>query len=277
MARLDGVRWERFESSLWNTTSLLLAADGEALLVDPSIDVDDVAALEARADALGATVTQILITHGDWDHVCGIARFPEAIATMGPGTAEQVRNGTAACSMAENATRYKLMFAGSPRVDRVVEPGVAFRAGPLRVETLALAGHTADGIAYRFRQLDLLAVGDHLSAVEFPFVSSTAHYRATLAGLIETLRSDPPAIVVPGHGRPSTADQALRVAEADLAYLRSLHNAVRESLETTGSVEDARKMGLAVALPRPSPDDLAKAQAANVEYQLQELLGRSPD
>ncbi len=117
-------------------------------------------------------------------------------------------------------------IAGEPRIDRTFPAGVAVQAGPFLLETLAIPGHTPDGTAFRCRDLDLLAVGDHLSAVEFPFATSTAAYRGTLAALIDLLRHDPPGRVVPGHGPELSAAAALAIAEADLAYLWELHDAV---------------------------------------------------
>jgi hypothetical protein len=87
-----------------------------------------------------------------------------------------------------------------------------------------------------------------------------------LAALIDLLRHDPPGRVIPGHGPELTASDALAIAEADLAYLWELHDAV--ALGETR--EDARAAGLAVELPRPAADDLAQAQAANVEAALAE-------
>jgi glyoxylase-like metal-dependent hydrolase (beta-lactamase superfamily II) len=236
--------FERFESALWQTASLLLVAEG------------------GRARTLGARVTHVLATHADWDHVCGIAAFPDAVAAMGERTAELVANGAAGARIVERAAKYGIEVAGPPRVDRVLTRGV-HELGPLTVETFGLPGHTPDGTAYRIRELDLLAVGDHLSAAEFPFASSTADYRATLATLIDLLRTDPPAKVVPGHGPMLTPDQALAIAEADLAYLQALRDAVR-----AGGAEAGR----AVRLPRPAPPDLAEMHAANVEAQVAELL-----
>ena len=145
---------------------------------------------------------------------------------------------------------------------------------PFVVETTALRGHTDDGTAYRIRELDLLAVGDHLSAVEFPFASTTSDYRTALASLIELLRNDPPAHVVPGHGPALTTAEALTIAEADLAYLRALRDAVAASAQDR---TPARSAGLAVLLPRSAPDEFAQMHAGNVEAQLEELLpdGRS--
>jgi hydroxyacylglutathione hydrolase len=262
---------ERFESTLWQTTSLLLAVDDEAVAIDPSISSQEVEALAQRAEALGARVTHVLATHADWDHVCGIAAFPEAVAAMGPLTAQEVAGGGPAELIARRATEHKLEVAGPPRVDRVLAPGVAHRVGPFTVETIALAGHTPDGVGFRVRELGVLAVGDHLSTIEFPFVSDTAAYRVTLAGLIELLRHDPPTQVVPGHGPAVGADEALELAAADLAYLRALQAAVAGALEQGADREEARNTGLAIE-PSRSAEQSAAMRVSNVESQLEELL-----
>jgi len=257
---------ERFESALWETSSLLLAAAGEAVLVDPAVSADEVARIAARARELEVRVTHVLATHADWDHVCGIAAFPDAVATMSEPTAARVRARAEEATVASRAAASGIEIAGEPRVDRTFSAGLALQAGPFLLETLALPGHTLDGTAFRCRELDLLAVGDHLSAIEFPFATSTAAYRGTLATLIDVLRRDPPGRVVPGHGPELTAGEALAIAEADLAYLWNLHEAVAGGANPA----DARAAALRIELPRPAADDLAEAQAANVEAALAE-------
>jgi glyoxylase-like metal-dependent hydrolase (beta-lactamase superfamily II) len=222
-----------------------------------------VEAIRSHADALGARVTHVLVTHADWDHVCGLAAFPEAVAAMGPLTAEALGRPAFGDEVAERARELDVMAPGPRPADRVLEPGRAHRVGPFVVETLPLAGHTPDGTAYRIRALDLLAVGDHLSPVEFPFAASTAAYRATLAALVDLLRHDPPQAVYPGHGPPLDAAEALAVAEADLAYLHALRDA---------AASGGRAAALAVGLPRRAPPDLAEARESNVDAQLDELL-----
>jgi glyoxylase-like metal-dependent hydrolase (beta-lactamase superfamily II) len=266
------VHLERFESALWQTSSLLLVADGEAVVIDPCISIEEVAAISARAAELGANVSHVCATHADWDHVCGIAAFPDAVAAMGTLSAAAVAGGAPARRIRDRAREYGIRVAGEPRVDRVLEPGLAHRLGPFVFETIALPGHTPDGTAYRVREPDVLAVGDHVSTVEFPFASSTAAYRATLAGLIDLLRHDPPELVVPGHGPPLTAVEALAVAEADLGYLRSLRAAAADALARGAGADQMRQAALAVELPRSAPDDLDAMRAANVEAQLDELL-----
>jgi hydroxyacylglutathione hydrolase len=261
------MRAERFESALFETSSLLLADVGEAVLVDPSISLDEVARIAARADELGLRVTAVLVTHADWDHVCGIAAFPGAEAAMGAAAASRVEDGSAWRDCEREARRYTLELAGPPRVDRVLAAGAAHRVGPIAVETLALPGHTPDGMAYRVRELDVLAVGDHLSAIEFPFASDTAAYRASLAALIQLLRRDPPGRVVPGHGPEHTAAEAAAIAEVDLDYLWRLHGSIAAALPR--GVEAARAAGRAVEPPRGLSDE--EEWDANVEAQLREL------
>jgi glyoxylase-like metal-dependent hydrolase (beta-lactamase superfamily II) len=259
--------WERFEASLWSTTSLLVVAERESLVVDPAISADEVAGIDRRARELDAPVRHVLITHGDWDHVCGIGAFPDATAVMGEETAERVET-TAADSIDRAAEHYGIAVSEPPRVDQTFSRGSAISLGPFVVETFPLTGHTEDGTGYRIRDLGLLVVGDHLSPVEFPFAKSPAAYRFTLAGLIEILREDPPETVIPGHGAPLTAAEALRIADADLAYLRSLHAAVTGA-ETR---EEAYAAASAVELPRDCAPDLAEMRGFNVERQIDEVF-----
>ena len=263
------MHFERFESVLWRTSSLLLVADGEAVVIDPCISADEVARIAGRAETLGARVTDVLVTHADWDHVCGIGAFPGAVAAMGAATAEIVAAGETRKVISARAETYGLRIDGEPRVDRVLDVGTAHRIGPFVVETIALRGHTADGTGYRIRELDLLAVGDHLSAAEFPFASSTSDYRTTLASLLDLLQTDPPAHVVPGHGPALTTAEAEAIARADLAYLRALRDAVAGARDDRAR---ARAAALAVAPPRAAPAELAELHASNAEAQLQELV-----
>lgn len=249
---------ERFESALWQTSSLLLAKDGEAVLVDPGVSAEEVRRIAARSEELGAAVVAVLATHADWDHVCGIAAFPEAEAAMGEASAARVESGKSWARIQEAAARFELEVAGKPRVDRRLDVGKAHRVGPFTVETFPLQGHTADGVAYRIRELDLLVLGDYVSGVEFPFVSAPAAYRATLAGLIDLLRRDPPARVVVGHGPEHTAAEALAIAEEDLDYLWRLHAAVLRDAEPPDP-------------PRPCADDLAEMLGVNADVQRAEL------
>jgi glyoxylase-like metal-dependent hydrolase (beta-lactamase superfamily II) len=263
----------RYESALWQTTALALHAGGDAVLVDPCVSEPELAAIADDVAARGLTVRALLVTHADWDHVCGLASFPGVPAIMSRAAAERVASGQAAAEVVRLGAAEGLSWRGAPRADLVFEPGEALQAGPFAVETLALPGHTACGAGYRVRELDVLAVGDYLSVIEFPFVYvSTAAYRATLAALSDALRHDPVAHVVPGHGRALSGDEALAVAEADLAYLHALRDAVRGALVAGATREEAIAAGAAVEVPRGADDDEdGRLRRDNGELQLSEL------
>ena len=67
---------------------------------------------------------------------------------------------------------------------------------------------------------------------------------------------------MPLHDPPLSAAEALVEAEADLAYLEALRDAVAAG---------GREAGLAVSPPRAAPDDLASELEANVDAQVREL------
>jgi glyoxylase-like metal-dependent hydrolase (beta-lactamase superfamily II) len=262
----------RLASGLWETSSMLLIAAGEAVAVDPGVSQLEIEAVRDRAEAEGARVVAVVATHGDFDHVAGIATFPDAEAVMGPLAAARIASGTAQRELAEEGAPLGLSWPGSPRCDRVLRIGRSERVGPFAIETMALAGHTDDGIGLRLRDPDVLIVGDYLSPIEYPFVyHSTAAYRSTLAGLADLLRSDPPTVVVPGHGAPLDAARALEIADSDLAYLHALRCAVADSIEQDGDREAAIQAGIAVPTPRSLPVDPDESRR-NAERQFEELV-----
>jgi glyoxylase-like metal-dependent hydrolase (beta-lactamase superfamily II) len=262
----------RYESALWETTALALHADGQAVLVDPCISAPEIAAIADDVAARGLEVRGLLITHADWDHVCGISAFPGVPAIMSTGAAARIASGQAGEEVVRLGAEEGLSWDGAPRADLVFEPGEALQVGPFTVETMGLRGHTECGAGYRFRELGLLSVGDYLSVIEFPFVYvSTAAYRATLAALLDSLRRDPVEFVTPGHGRALSVDDALQIAAEDLDYLHALKAAVRDALADGADREQAIGAGAAVEVPRGAGDDDGRLRQDNAEQQLTEL------
>ncbi|MDX6566965.1 MAG: hydroxyacylglutathione hydrolase [Gaiellales bacterium] len=251
---------------------MLLIAGAEAVAVDPGVTQAEIEAVRDRAAAEGARVVAVVATHGDFDHVAGIASFPDAEAVMGPRAALRVSSGAAVRELAEEGAPLGLAWPGSPRCDRILRVGRRERVGPFAFETMELEGHTDDGIGLRVRQPDVLIVGDYLSPIEYPFVyHSTVAYRSTLAGLADLLRRDPPALVIPGHGAPLEAAQALEIAESDLDYLHALRRTVAASLEAGADRDAAVEEGGAVPPPRALPVDSGESRR-NAERQYEELV-----
>ena len=84
-------------------------------------------------------------------------------------------------------------------------------------------GHTADGLITWFPDERVLVIGDYLSELEIPFAySSVGDYQATLHTLIGVIEREQPEFVVVGHGRPHSAERALKIADEDLDYIEAV-------------------------------------------------------
>jgi len=262
---------ERFESSLWETSSVLVAEGSSALLIDPGVTPDEIDRIDRRVAELGATVEGILVTHAHSDHLCGLGAFPAAEAWMGPLAAAVVDGGRAAESVAALAQAHGHIYLGQPRCDRVLEPGIAAQVGTFVVESLPMPGHTADGVGYRVRAADVLAMGDYISPYEYPFVyHSSASYRATVAAVLDILHSDPPALIVTGHGGLLDAGRAISIAEEDAAYLRELHAVVLDAIRGGAGHDAAVRAGASVEPPRPAGKDSGQ-RLGNARQQFAEI------
>ncbi|MEO9177144.1 MAG: MBL fold metallo-hydrolase, partial [Gaiellales bacterium] len=152
---------------MWETSSVLLIADGQAVAVDPGISQDEIDVVAHTAAGAGARVVSVLATHADWDHVAGIASFPQAEASMGPIAAAKVASGEALADMRSEGAPLGLTWPGAPRCDRILRVGRSERLGPFAIETIGLAGHTDCGVGFRLRDPDVLIVGDYLSPIEY--------------------------------------------------------------------------------------------------------------
>jgi glyoxylase-like metal-dependent hydrolase (beta-lactamase superfamily II) len=204
-------------SVLWQTTTLSLVNDGERLLVDPGI-----APWEVR-EAAREGVAHVLITHADWDHVMGIGLLPDATVYATSTAAERIRSGEARASVERLSRQFTLPLEGLDglRVDELLVPAPDETAvGPWTAVCHPAPGHTPDGVATWLPEEQLLVAGDYLSQNEIPFIYDSAwSYRETLSMLAGLIERERPDHVVVGHGSPHDADEALRVAVEDMAYV----------------------------------------------------------
>jgi hydroxyacylglutathione hydrolase len=168
----------------------------EAVVIDPS---GDAAQLRLELARFGASCTAILITHGHWDHLLGVAELAE-------GTGAPVHMAEDERAMLENLP--DLVPAGV--VARGYTPDVLLRGDEtlelagVTFETLRVPGHSPGHLAYH--------AGDSLFSGDVLFAGSVG--RTDLPGadwdtLVETIRRlterfSPETIVYSGHGPPTT-------------------------------------------------------------------------
>ena len=169
---------------------------GQVAIIDPG-PLDD-AHIAALLDAVrGETVTHIFVTHTHRDHSPATPRLKAATAALvlaqGPHRAARaLRIGEAPRLDASNDTEF--------RPDRALADGEIVRGPGFTIEAVATPGHTANHMAFAYREANILFSGDHVMAWSTPVVAppdgAMGDYMASLEKL--ALRSEP--VYLPGHG-----------------------------------------------------------------------------
>jgi glyoxylase-like metal-dependent hydrolase (beta-lactamase superfamily II) len=242
------------QTPLWQTNAVLARSGPDTVLCDPCYTPGEIERLVALARETEGPI-HLLITHGDFDHVCGIGYVPEAVVVAGAATAARIRSGAAAEQLEAAAAEWGVTWTPELRVDRVVEPG-RFECGAFRVEAVDASGHTPDGLAYVLLDQGVLLPGDYLSDMTYPFVNGGLEPMiATSRRLLDTLERHDLRWVVPGHGRALTPEEAAAAGEADLAYLEALARAVAEVKADGMAPGEALLHVFAVEPPRETTPD----------------------
>jgi glyoxylase-like metal-dependent hydrolase (beta-lactamase superfamily II) len=170
-----------------------LAIDGaDAWVVDPGADEE---AIVKAAEAEGAKIAGVLLTHAHFDHIGAIpgikARFPDAPVYVHPS--DEVMFG-------HPFNRLPPEYPSFPKPAGVVDA----RKFPL-AEVIETPGHTPGGVCYYFKEDGILLSGDTLFAgsvgrTDFPGGSMT-----TLVESLKKLKALPDLTkVIPGHGPTTT-------------------------------------------------------------------------
>ncbi|MEJ7750308.1 MAG: MBL fold metallo-hydrolase [Thermoleophilaceae bacterium] len=242
-------------SLLWQTNATALRAGDEAMLIDSPYFPDELELLPAVLEQAGFTLTAMLATHGDFDHVLGRLAFGDLALGVPESTAERLSEnpGQAQRELRDEDAKYYVDRARPLSLGQVQPLPVPGRLelGDEELELHPAAGHTRDGMALLAPWLGVLLCGDYLSAVEIPWISeggSLAGYRATLEGLLPLVERA--ETVVPGHGPVHTRDTALALLGEDVAYLDALDSGEERPRlpqnRDTGAQREIHALNLAV-------------------------------
>ena len=177
------------------------ASAAEAAVVDPSGDATELRLTLAR---LGTKCTGILVTHGHFDHLLGVA-------DLAGGTSAPVHMPEGERMLLENPDeKYTAGFALQAYTpDVLLEGGETIDVAGISFEVLSVPGHSPAHIAYHAD--GCLFSGDVLFAGSVGRTDLPGAAWETLLGSIRTLVDTLPAetVVYPGHGPITTLGDEL--------------------------------------------------------------------
>lgn len=178
-----------------NTYVLSGACDGQAIVVDPA----DASVVAGYLDANGLKCTHILLTHGHFDHIIGVAELQRRYGA-------RVYIGEKDAPMLSDDRENLSVFGGSPvapcEADVMLHDGDAIPdAAGFSAVYIATPGHTVGGGCYYFEREGILFSGDTLffqsiGNTQFPGGSMSQLKRS----ILEKLYTLPETTnVYPGH------------------------------------------------------------------------------
>ena len=205
------------------TVSYIIGRDRVAIVDPGPLDEAHIAAL---LDAVrGETVTHIFVTHTHHDHSPAVPRIKAAtgatVLAEGPHRAARPLNvGEAPRAEASNDTDF--------RPDRALADGEVVTGAGWSIEAVATPGHTANHMAFAFKEANLLFSGDHVMAWSTPVVAppdgSMSDYMASLDKLAR--RTEP--VYLPGHG--GAVREAPRFVQHYIRHRRGREDAILHRL-----------------------------------------------
>ncbi len=237
---------------------------GKVAIIDPGpVDAAHSAAL---LDAVrGETVTHIFVTHTHRDHSPGVPAIKAATGALvlaeGPHRpARPLHVGDGPRTEASNDTDFM--------PDRALADGEVVRGDGWTLEAITTPGHTANHMAFAFKENNIVFSGDHVMAWSTPVVAppdgSMGDYMASLQKLAK--RTEP--VYFPGHG--GAVNNAPRFVAAYILHRKAREQSILNRLQ--GGESDIPTIVTAIYAnldPR-----LFKAAGMSVLAHLEDLVAR---
>jgi glyoxylase-like metal-dependent hydrolase (beta-lactamase superfamily II) len=177
-------------------TLTYIVGRGEVAVIDPG--PDDPRHVSAILEAVrGETVTHILVTHTHRDHSPATPRLKAV--TGATVYAEGLHRPARPLHTGETA---RLDAGGDQafRPDVTLADGELLRGNGFTFEAVATPGHTANHMAYAFKEEDLLLSGDHVMGWSTTIVAPPDGAMSDYMASLHKLAGRPERIYFPGHG-----------------------------------------------------------------------------
>lgn len=191
-----------------NSWLLVCDTTGKAALIDPGGHVHE---LLAHADRLGATVSEIWLTHGHIDHVAGVADALDALDADVPVRLHPLDLPLYEAT-AQQGAMFGLQVRQPPSPTDWLRAGEHLELGALRASVLHVPGHSPGHVAFWLAAESTLLSGDCLFAGSIGRTDLPGGDHATLMRSIrEQLLTLPDEVrVLSGHGPETTIGRERR-------------------------------------------------------------------
>lgn len=173
-----------------------IVGDGEVAIIDPG--PDDAAHIKALLGAVaGETVTHIFVTHTHRDHSPAAPAIRQATgaATFGEGPHRPARPLYIGETNRLDASA-DLEF----RPERALTDGEIVKGKGWTIQAVATPGHTANHMAYAFREQNALFSGDHVMAWSTSIVAPPDGAMSDYMHSLHKLKQRSETVYFPGHG-----------------------------------------------------------------------------
>jgi len=225
-----------FQSALYQTTSTLIDAESALLLIDPAWLPAEVSEIQSHVVAIRrGRPLYLLFTHSDFDHIIGYGAFPEAVVIASAAFTDHPAKEYPVKQIHDFDTKYYLKRTypiSYPKVDlAVVNDGERMKIGKCELTFYLAPGHTKDGLLTVIEPGGIMAAGDHLSDVEFPFIfDSYESYLETIIKMKTIVDAGNIQLLIPGHGSVTNSPEDIQQrVDQSLHYLQSLEKKEEDS------------------------------------------------
>jgi len=179
------------------TVSYIIGS-GKVAILDPG--PDDAAHIAALLDAVrGEMVTHIFVTHTHRDHSPAV---PKVKAATGATVFAQGPHRLARPLHTGEARRLDASADMDFRPDVALADGEVVGGDGWTLEAVTTPGHTANHMAFAFKEGDLLFAGDHVMAWSTTIVAPPDGAMSDYMASLRKLARRPEPIYLPGHGAP---------------------------------------------------------------------------
>lgn len=185
-----------FHTTALETNTYLVLNGERAFVVDPGADADRIL---AAAEAEGAKIEWVLLTHAHFDHIGGVAELQRAGAQV-----VLHRDDLGIVSSFKNLAFYAGVKVEKFLPDVTVSGGETLDVAGVKVRVIHTPGHTAGGVCYVAD--DVIFTGDTLfelsyGRTDFP-TGSFKELKNSVLNKLFVLPGD--YRLLPGHGAPTT-------------------------------------------------------------------------